>query len=193
MIWGNQRRHRRPPLVLLGLQQPTRPWGLQTSGNSYKTSSSVGWNDCDPSLRAERGPTTSSLAKRQSIGNKNIAFPLTSFWRWKIGPCVLCVLRESKGARTEHILAPALPSSFRFSSRQAIQQPAWRHNAGCGPPCGKVSDIPGHQVLRPRRLGAFQKNVIIRIGAHSHLLCRPDPETCSRMAWSAPPMISSLR
>jgi hypothetical protein len=44
-------------------------------------------------------------------------------------------------------------------------------------PAGRRNPRTSHQILRPSRLGAFQKNVIIRIGAHSRLLCGPDPET----------------
>ena len=64
--------------------------------------------------------------------------------------------------------------SFR---RLEVQKAPGRNYQGARPRRGKVLEIAGHQVIRTCGMRAFQKNVVVRVGARLDRLRGTHPET----------------
>jgi len=61
--------------------------------------------------------------------------------------------------------------------RLEVQKAPGRNYQGVRPRRGKVLEIAGHQVIRTCGMGAFQKNIVVRVGARLDRLRWPHPET----------------
>jgi len=60
--------------------------------------------------------------------------------------------------------------------RLEVQKAPGRNYQGARPRRGKVLEIAGHQVIRTCGMRAFQKNIVVRVGARLDRLRWPHPE-----------------
>ncbi len=71
-----------------------------------------------------------------------------------------------------------LGRGFRIGHRASenVQQSSRRNHQSFLPRCGEVLQIPGHQIIRPGRAGAFEKHIVMRIRTYPYRHRWPDPQ-----------------
>ena len=59
---------------------------------------------------------------------------------------------------------------------EVIKQPTRRHDPAGWPRCGEVFEVSRYDIVRLRRLGTLQKDIIVRINARSYAVAWPNPD-----------------